>query len=335
MQYRRHFEADKSAVRTVDGKTRISLAFSSETPVLRTGDGKDHTKGEQYWEVLDHSSEQNFDLSLIRNRGAFLDEHDPKSHLGVVTSAEVNTGERMGRAEVEMDGAGLGYTRSRQMENGTRPHVSFGYVQTRLLSQSSHAGKPLKRFAWQANEISSVAVPADGAVGVGRSLSVTENSIHMNADKINAASESLTRTLTHQPELQKEISVRAARAIAAGHTVEQFNSEALGLLNQNTQTHTRTGVEFPEIGMNDSDVAGFSFTRLFRTLIHNSENPHNTESCPEFNLSKECSRKYSRKAAGYWIPGEVLTRSATSYVSDRARAAFKRDMQVPRAYFEP
>ena len=218
MQYRRYIELDRAAVKTVGGTKRISLAFSSETPVLRIGDGKDHARGEPYWEVLDHSDPANYDISLLQNRGAFIDEHDVRAPLGVVVSAEVNTGDRVGRAEVEMDDAGLGYTRGQQMANGTRPHTSFGYAQSRLISQSTHTdGKPIKRFAWSAYEISSVAVPADGAVGVGRSLAV-ENYTVMN-DKINAACESLTRSLINQPELQREISVRAARAIAAGHTV--------------------------------------------------------------------------------------------------------------------
>ena len=31
----------------------LKLAFSSETPVLRTGSGADHKRGEKYWEVLE------------------------------------------------------------------------------------------------------------------------------------------------------------------------------------------------------------------------------------------------------------------------------------------
>lgn len=168
----RFIQIEKSAITRAEGKGgMVKVAFSSETPVLRIGDGMDHAKGEPYYEVLDHSDRSNADLSLIQNRGAVLDEHDPKSPIGMVMSAEINTEDKMGRAELMMDAAGLGCERCRMMEDGIRPHISVGYDQTRMLSETTHAdGKPVKRFAWRAHEISSVAVPADGAVGVGRNL---------------------------------------------------------------------------------------------------------------------------------------------------------------------
>ena len=152
-----------------DGLTNrsIKVAFSSETPVLRVGDGIDHDEGEQYWEVLCHEP-NNADLSLLQNRGAVLDEHDPKSPIGVIKSAAIEA-DKKGRAELEMDEAGLGAERCRQMQTRMRPHISVGYDQTKLLAEGKHTdGKPLKRFAWRAHEISSVATPADPAAGVGR-----------------------------------------------------------------------------------------------------------------------------------------------------------------------
>lgn len=148
----------------------IRVAFSSETPVLRMGDGMDHPVDQPYYEVLDHDSE-NADLNYLQNRGAVLDEHDPKCPIGVCTKAEIDTKDKMGRAELEMDEAGLGAERSRQMRSGMRPHISFGYDQTKLISETKHTDDiPIKRFAWRAHEISSVAIPADLMVGVGRSF---------------------------------------------------------------------------------------------------------------------------------------------------------------------
>ena len=153
-----------------DNARSIKVAFSSEGPVLRTGDGFDAPQGEQYYEVLDHG-EGNQDLTYLQNRGAVLDEHDPKQPIGVVKSAEINHDEKVGRAELEMDDGGLGAERNRQMRSGLRSHISFGYDQTKLLStRKGKDGIPIKRFAWRAHEISSVAVPADLNVGVGRSF---------------------------------------------------------------------------------------------------------------------------------------------------------------------
>lgn len=146
----------------------VRVAFSSEAPVLRMGDGICAPKGERFWEVLDHSP-GNQDIKYLQNRGAVLDEHDPKSQIGVVVSAEINHEEKLGRAELEMDSAGLGLERSRQMREKVRPHISFGYDLLRELSCKPGAdGLNVRTFSWLAFEISSVATPADLTVGVGR-----------------------------------------------------------------------------------------------------------------------------------------------------------------------
>jgi HK97 family phage major capsid protein len=194
-----------------DGLTNrsIKVAFSSETPVLRVGDGFDHAEGEQYWEVLCHEP-NNADLSLLQNRGAVLDEHDPKSPIGVIKSAAIEA-DKKGRAELELDDAGLGLERSRQMRSKIRPHISVGYDQTKLLSEGTHTdGKPLKRFSWRAHEISSVAVPADPAAGVGRNLPA----VKPEPEKMDILA--LTEKLTPEQKNRMRILLDPAPAAAAG-----------------------------------------------------------------------------------------------------------------------
>lgn len=165
---KRYIQITREMVTEKDGKRSIKVAFSSEYPVRRIGDGNDHTEGEPYDEVLSHD-DADCDLSLLQNRGAFLDEHDPKSPLGVILTAGIDAKDRVGRADIECDDAGLGCERGRQMANGIRPHISVGYDQTRLIStKSGKDGIPTKTFAWRGHEISSVSTPADPLVGVGR-----------------------------------------------------------------------------------------------------------------------------------------------------------------------
>ena len=83
---------------SVEATGNLKLAFSSETAVLRTGDGIDHEDGEQYWEVLDHDR-ANADISILKNRGAFLDEHSFKNQIGVIESCSIDD-DKMGRAEI-------------------------------------------------------------------------------------------------------------------------------------------------------------------------------------------------------------------------------------------
>ena len=187
----------------------IKVAFSSETPVLRVGDGIDHAEGEQYWEVLDHEP-NSADLTLLQNRGAVLDEHDPKSPIGVIKSAAIEA-DKKGRAELELDDAGLGLERSRQMRSAIRPHISVGYDQTKLLAEGKHTdGKPMKRFAWRAHEISSVAVPADPAAGVGR------NNPRTIPEPLQVDILTLTEKLTPEQKKRMRILLDPAPAAAAG-----------------------------------------------------------------------------------------------------------------------
>jgi len=156
------------------GARTVPVSFSSETPALQRCEGLSEEmmrsaglrEGEVYVEVLDHEPE-NVDLSLLNNRGAFLDEHDDKDQLGVVERAEVV--ERQGRAIVKLDTHEKAETRLEQMANNSRPHISAGYKYTRFLrDETGPNGRKAKRFAWKGLEISSVAIPADATIGVAR-----------------------------------------------------------------------------------------------------------------------------------------------------------------------
>lgn len=154
----------------------VPLSFSSEFPAMQRNDFEtDITrsaglqKGQVYIEVLDHTTE-NVDLSRLKNRGAFLDEHDEKDQIGVVETAEISNSEKIGRAVVKLDAHEKATTRFSQMESNSRPHISAGYKYTRFLGDTILPnGKKAKRFAWAALELSSVAVPADPTIGVSRS----------------------------------------------------------------------------------------------------------------------------------------------------------------------
>ena len=213
----------------------IKVAFSSETPVLRKGDGIDHPEGENYWELLSHET-GDADFALLQNRGAVLDEHDPKYPIGVIKSATLDH-DKKGRAELEMDDAGLGCERCRQMTSGMRPHISVGYDQTKLLETTKHTdGLPLKRFAWRAHEISSVSVPADSAVGVGRSKTPVEDE-GKNVDIL-----SLTEKLTSEQKKRMRILLDPAAADGGTLTTAQ-SAEAVKLARADAQKNERTRIK--------------------------------------------------------------------------------------------
>ena len=189
----RYIRLDKGRI---DRKARtVPLSFSSEYPAMQRADSSlsDSMRtaaglkdGELYVEVLDHDPD-NVDLSLLKNRGAFLDEHDDKDQLGVIEEAEIDGKERIGRAVVKLDTHEKAETRLGQMESDSRPHISAGYKYTRYIGEDTLPnGRKAKRFAWKALEISSVAIPADATIGVARSyqdLPQVDSPKQTNADE--------------------------------------------------------------------------------------------------------------------------------------------------------
>ena len=155
-------------------KKTLPISFSSEYPAMqRAGAFPEIMQaagikpGQSYIEILDHQPE-NVDLSLLKNRGAFLDEHDEKDQLGVVEEVEVENW--VGRAVIRMGADEKALLRFNQMADDVRPHISAGYAYTRFIrSEQLPNGRTAHRFAWKGLEISSVAAPNDPTVGVARS----------------------------------------------------------------------------------------------------------------------------------------------------------------------
>lgn len=166
----------------------LQVAFSSEFPVERKANkwdveqGAATRTGEVYLEVLSHEADD-VDLSPLNNDGALLDEHDRACQLGKVNRAEIST-DKKGRAVLEFDGVtDLSKTRYQQMKKRSRPHISFGYTRMKFLGEVDLGdGKIGKRFSWVADEISSVAVPADPTVGSrraeGKHRTLNEDTAH-------------------------------------------------------------------------------------------------------------------------------------------------------------
>lgn len=161
----------------------LQVAFSSEYPVERLANRQDEKwgvakAGEKYLEVLSHDAED-ADLTALNNEGALLDQHDRQAQLGVVKRAEISD-DRKGRAVVQFDGVtDLSKTRFQQMKKRSRPHISFGYVTTRFLGEIDlDDGRKAKRFAWAADEISSVHAPADPTVGSLRTATTRADKAH-------------------------------------------------------------------------------------------------------------------------------------------------------------
>ena len=150
---------------------RLRLAISSEAPVERwSWDPELRESGGLYDEVLDHGPDGP-DLSYVRDGIPICLDHNLRIQVGLGTTPELGDD-----AMLRTDAREGNHPEARwvfaDMEGGIRQKVSVGYwpgtnyVQTK----DERTGRITRRYkGWTLYEVSSVAVPADYAVGVGRS----------------------------------------------------------------------------------------------------------------------------------------------------------------------
>lgn len=145
-----------------EDKRTLELSFSSEEPV-------DRWFGQ---EILDHGD--GVDLSRLENAAAFLKDHDLTKQIGVVESAWIENGR--GHAVVRFSKGELGQAEFDEVRDGIRTKISFGYRIKKMILEEGNEDAPdvYRATEWMPYEISTVSVPADDTVGIGRSQSGDE-----------------------------------------------------------------------------------------------------------------------------------------------------------------
>lgn len=339
----------------------LPISFSSEWPALQKASPyiaklTGLKEGQVFVEVLDHSPE-NVDLSIINNRGAFLDEHDEAEHLGVIEKAEI-TSEKRGLALIKLGSDDQALKRFGQMADGIRMHVSAGYRRTKFIGKETLPnGREAYRFAWKPTEISSVAVPADPTVGVGMGVARTyqdlpeidspqntETKVSPQPPKIMAeiiepteaqrkeisaaaitsdkARRSAIRTaadkiIEKSPSMKDAIRKIADEVAEAGETVGEFSGKALEAFGARKMDHTEA-----HIGMSEMEVKDFSVVRAIQSCME-SKTGQISNDCPEYDFNLACEKRYGKRSSSFWIPSDV-----TVGTKGRDPEKGRRDMQV-------
>lgn len=148
----------------VDGA--IEIAISSEAPVLRY----DWRTGTEYLEVLDHAP-GSIDLSYVADGIPFCLDHWLSKQIGIGETVSVGEDRKL-RAVVRRGSHPDAAWVFADMANGVRKKVSVGYDPGDAYIETKGEGDEYatRRYTrWMPYEASSVAVPADYGVGVGRS----------------------------------------------------------------------------------------------------------------------------------------------------------------------
>jgi HK97 family phage major capsid protein len=187
-----------------DGDTRLPICLSSEAPY------------ERWWgtEILGHERGE-IDLGYCERGLAFCADHDTERQVGVLEDVTVDE-----------DGCIRGLLRfgahpdaiwiEADMRSGVRPYVSIGYrINAMKLTETDENQNDTYRVTnWTLFEGSSVAVPADVSVGVGRDtdLAAFPLAIERQAPRKGEEQED------HMPEARAD----AAPAPAAAPSNEQI-----------------------------------------------------------------------------------------------------------------
>jgi HK97 family phage major capsid protein len=154
-----------------DESRTIPISISSESPVLRY----DWWTDERYFEVLDHTA-SSIDLSYSRDGLPFVASHrawDADSQHGIVEN--VRPSDKILRGDVRFSRAQRSQEIAQDMRDKIRNKVSVGYLVGDQYEQTKGAKDeyPTRRYkAWMPLEVSTVPVPADYDVGVGRAASM-------------------------------------------------------------------------------------------------------------------------------------------------------------------
>lgn len=177
---------------SVKADTReIELSFASEQPVERF----DWETGRTYIEILDHGSEKSADFTRLNSGGALLREHNRNNQIGAVVagSAKVHP-DKKSRATVKLSRSPAGEQELQDIRDGIRTLVSVGYETGREISREKVGAVEHRRFEWMPYEISTVSIPADTSVGVGRSRPVDEPPQEIEFEKLTEEQKQNLRT---------------------------------------------------------------------------------------------------------------------------------------------
>lgn len=318
---------------TLDLEQRtVEVAVSSEYGVRR-------------WfgmEVLDHS-EDSIDLTRLRNGAPLLLQHNSWSgQIGVVEDAWLDADRKI-RARVR-------FSRSEQAEpiwqdvvDNIRRNISCGYLVHEMVLERSENGLDHYRVTrWEPYEVSSVSVPADPTVGVGRSKDATTNTITIRGIAMPLPNEpqndGQTRelpavTVTTDPvmiERQRIADIStlgerynqrdlAATAVSSGQSLDQFRAvllerQAPGGAKPLAQAQPKPGerdlpgfvkdVSARGLGLTEKEMDSFSLMRAMNAYAEKDWSKAGLER----EVSLALADTLKKEARGFFVPHDLLVR---------------------------
>jgi HK97 family phage major capsid protein len=228
-----------------DGDSRVPVAISSESPVLRY----DYATGTRYYEVLDHSPNA-VNMAWAQRGVPLLLSHDSRDQYGLVTDLTIGDDRKL-RGWIKFSRGQKAQEIRQDIEDGIRPMVSVGYSTGDDYTTDGRAedGVELRRFRnWTVFEVSTVPIPADPSVGIGRSHPASD---HPTPPAAEARSEHMeTTTVPAAPAAPAPVAVpntSAGETRSREATIYAFAASA-GLHARDAQALVESGRDAESIG---------------------------------------------------------------------------------------
>lgn len=306
----------------------IEIAISSEGEVERA----DWWTGERYIEVLGHGAGE-IDLSYARDGLPLFVDHNSRDMVGVVEDIRLDADRKL-RGTPRFSSSLRGQEIRTDMLDGIRKKISVGYDPGETYDQTEREGKVIRRFrGWRPLEVSSVPIPADYEVGVGRSArpgvqrhsnppGTAAQAKEHNVEKPTAAAPAASAGID---ERSKELAAfarthkredRLADWIGNGATVEQAREEVLRQYAEKESAVIRAGGEKGPLDLSEREGKQYSFARAIQSALNPGARSYERE------VSDELYGKLGREArtGSILIPTELLARAVMTRMQQRTMA---------------
>lgn len=324
---------------TMDAEARtVEVAVSSE-----------HAARQWFgMEVLDHSPEA-VDLSRLLAGAPLLLEHRRSEQIGVVEKAWLD-GDRKIRALVRFSRSELAEPIWQDVLDGIRRNISCSYLIHEMVLERSEGGVDHYRITrWEPYEVSSVSVPADPTVGVGRSTEATTNTItirglempkpnenHEDGQRSAPAPAVTTTTDPIATERQRVADVialgerfnqreLAAAAVTQGHTPDQLRalilersapaplSQAPAAAGARDLPSFTTDVSARALGVSDKEQDQYSLMRALNAAASGDWSKAGLERA----INIAAAEAVKREARGFFVPHDILMRGLSKGVAGK------------------
>lgn len=288
----------------------VNIAFSSEDPYQR------------YFgmEILGHKTGE-VDMSFMASGSApFLDGHDPGKQIGVIEKAWIGQ-DRKGRATIRFSKNQAANEVFQDIVDGIRKNISVGYdvKSMKLISEDAEGGKTYRVNRWQPLEASSVAIPADMSVGVGRADSdqnnefkkqpVTGERFQVMEKQKNMSIEAVSEILALGEHRKGRFREAARDAIKNGWAVDKFRAYVLEKLDNEPESISEVNLDPNLFGFQkDNRAPETPIADAILAQLPGGSKAHNAGAALE--KSQELSRAFGKKAQGVFVPlGSRQTRT--------------------------